>query len=305
MTPKKKKQDLPQKVKEQIAEAVANDLQYYNSARQHARALKINESVYSRVFVSKDFGQKLALEKWITLARKYKINIGDNDAGWKIVKTPIFCYITAQLEVCQRGHQSYMLCDFSDIGKTEAAKHYAETHKNAIYVDCSQYKTKQRFIKHISREFGLDAHGRYGDIYDNLCFWINSQIESPIIILDEWGDVSYETFMEVKALWNATDRRCSWYAIGAEGLEEKMRRGITNKKVGYTEIFSRFAKKYGKIDFEDEKLSKQDFIEMTATQIIKANAPVGSDYSKIFTNTICKDDGRPSLRRIRTELLKQ
>ena len=45
-------------------------------------------------------------------------------------------------------------------------------------------------------------------------------------------------FLELKALWNATERCCAWYMMGADGLKEKINRAIEGKKVGYTEMLS-------------------------------------------------------------------
>ena len=56
-------------------------------------------------------------------------------------------------------------------------------------------------------------------------------IDTPLVILDEAGDLQYEAFLELKALWNATERCCAWYMMGADGLKEKINRAIEGKKV--------------------------------------------------------------------------
>ena len=189
-----------------------------------------------------------------------------------------------------------MLCDLSDIGKTYTAQHYAKTHKNAVYIDCSQVKSKTRLVRTIAKSFGVGSTGRLTDVYEDLVYYLKT-LPNPLIILDEAGDLHYE------ALWNATDGMCGWYMMGADGLKAKVQRAIDNKKVGYTEIFSRFGRIYGNvIPLEGEERMK--VTQTTALMIIKANCKEGTDANAILRRTM-GGDGMPSLRRIYKELMKE
>lgn len=55
-----------------------------------------------------------------------------------------------------------------NIGKTFTAKAYVKQHKHAVYVDCSQVKTKLKLIRYIAKEFGVTSNGRYSDVYEDL-----------------------------------------------------------------------------------------------------------------------------------------
>lgn len=122
-------------------------------------------------------------------------------------------------------------------------------------------------------------------------------IDNPLIILDEAGDLSYEAFLELKALWNATERCCGWYMMGADGLKEKINRSIECKKVGYTEMLSRYGDRYSRVTPEDGKERKQ-FLIGQALIVAKVNAPEGSDAA-----TIARKSGG-ALRRVYTEIEK-
>jgi len=271
----------------------------FPSDAKFATHLGIDKAQYSRI-KNGDTGQVLSEPKWIHIARKLRVNIG-NAPQWVTVQTPVFMFVTAQLEMCQQNGLSTILCDLSDIGKSHAAQHYAQTHKNAVYVDCSQVKSRQKFIRFIAREFGVGHSGKYADVYEDLVFYIKS-LENPIIIIDEAGDLDYTAFLELKALWNATEFACGFYMMGADGLEAKMRRSIDCKKVGFAEIFSRFGKRY--ISVTPRNSEEQNmFLKQTAALIIKANAAPGTDVNKMITQTL-GDDGKPSLRRIRKEITK-
>lgn len=285
-------------VKQQILIALQiSRKNFHGSDAKFAVSLGINGAQYSRIKRG-DIDHVLSDANWISIARRLNVNLG-NKKVWNTVKTPVFEFISTQLEICQKNGASSMLCDLSDIGKTHTATHYAATHKNAVYVDCSQVKSKQRLIRFIAKEFGVGSNGRYADVYEDLVFYLKT-LPDPIIILDEYGDLNYEAFLESKALWNAVAGNCAFYVMGADGLQEKMRRGIEKKKVGFVELFSRFSKKYGKAVPLGEMEARKMLIA-NASMIIKANttANVG-----VVLKGIMGDDGRPSLRRIYNELAK-
>lgn len=286
--------ELKQKIVAAMAEARP---MFGGSDSKFAKWLGISGSQYSRV-KNGDWEQVLSDTNWIAIARQLEVSLG-NAPEWKTAKTPVYEFITAQLTVCQNEALSSLLCDLSDIGKTWTAKVYAKSHKNVAYIDCSLAKGKTLLIRQIARAFGLDHSGRLGDVEANTIYYLK-QLEKPLIILDEAGDLHYEAWLEIKALWNATEGACGWYMMGADGLKAKIQRSIDCKKVGYTEIFSRFGKRYGKVVAEGEE--GREMMKATAAMIAKAND--AEDVGKLLRKTM-GDDGMPSLRRIYKELRKQ
>ncbi len=269
------------------------------SDARFANSLNINASQLSRIMRG-NWEKVLSDEKWITIARILGVGIGTHST-WKTANTPVFQFITAQLEKCQAESMSALLCDLSDIGKTYAALHYQRNHKNVVYVDCSQVKSKQKLIRKIAKSFGVGSTGKYDDVYEDLVFYLK-QLPTPLIILDEAGDLHYEAFLEIKALWNATEQACGYYMMGADGLKQKIARAIDNKKVGYTELFSRFGRKY----INCLPANNDDRIKMlqsTASMIIKANSKEGTDVMQVLRAS-ADAQGVPSLRRINKELSK-
>ena len=267
------------------------------SDAKFAKWLGVSGSQYSRV-KNGDLEQVLSDANWIAIARKLEVNLGDAPE-WKTARTPVYAFITAQLEICQGEALSSLLCDLSDIGKTWTAKAYAKTHKNVAYIDCSLAKSKTLLIRKIAKEFGLGYTDKLSEVEATLTYYLK-QLEKPLIILDEAGDLHYEAWLEVKALWNATEGACGWYMMGADGLQAKIQRSIDCKKVGYTEIFSRFGKRYGRV--VPEAAEGKELMRQTASMIIKANGPT-ADVNAIIRKTM-GEDGMPSLRRIYKELRK-
>lgn len=281
-------------VKSRILDAIKANRANYPSDAKHAASLGITTSVYSSV-KNGQTDRVLSDANWISIARKLGVNLR-GEIEWKVANTPTYQFITAQLEVCQSSSISAIMCDLPNIGKTFTARHYVKTHANAIYIDCSQVKTKLKLVRKIAGEFGVDSKGRYADVYEDLVYYLRS-IDCPLIILDEAGDLQYEAFLELKALWNATERCCAWYMMGADGLKEKINRAIEGKKVGYTEMLSRYGDSYSKVTPDDAK-EREKFLKAQAAIVAKVNAPKGSDIKRIVHVT------GGGLRRVYTEIEK-
>lgn len=281
-------------IKNKIVAAIAQARENYPSDAKHAASLGINAGVYSAIRNGQT-ERVLSDANWITIARKLGVSLR-GEIEWKAAKTETFKYITTQLEAIQERGLSTILCDLPNIGKTFTARHYVGTHANAVYIDCSQVKTKLKLVRRIAAEFGVDSKGRYADVYDDLVYYLRS-IDRPLVILDEAGDLQYEAFLELKALWNATERCCAWYMMGADGLKEKIRRSIECRKVGYTEMLSRYGDRYCKVT-PDEAKDRDAFLKEQARVVAKVNAPEGADVAQI----VRKSGG--GLRRVYTEIEK-
>lgn len=286
--------ELTNEIKQRIMEAIRANRDNYPSDNKHAAALGISASVYNALKKG-NIDRQVSDTNWICIARRLNVSLSE-EMEWHAAETPTYIFISEQLATCQEGGMSAILCDMANIGKTFTARAYVKMHRNAIYVDCSQVKTKQRLIRFIAKEFGIGTNGRYVDVYDDLVFYLKT-LEHPLVILDEAGDLQYEAFLELKALWNATERCCAWYMMGADGLKEKINRSIECKKVGYTEMLSRYGDKYSKVTPDDTK-ERDIFLKAQAAMVAKLNAPNGTDIVKVVNRT------GGSLRRVYTEIEK-
>lgn len=196
--------------KQRILEAIATNRANYPSDAKHAAALGISASVYNSLKKGQT-DKALSDANWVNIARRLDVNLRDS-IEWKGARTATFDYITTQLEACQERSLSVILCDLPNIGKTYTARWYVNEHRNAVYIDCSQVKTKRALVKKIANEFGVGATGKYQDTYEDLVYYLRS-MERPLVVLDEAGDLAYEAFLELKALWNATEMCCGWYMM--------------------------------------------------------------------------------------------
>ena len=276
--------ELQQRILEALQQSREN---FTGSDIKFSVSIGINPAQYSRI-KNGDTEKVLSDAQWVMLARRLGVS-PTNAPEWKTVNTPVFRFISTQLEFCQEKSTSALLCDLSDIGKTYTAVHYAKTHKNVVYVDCSQVKSKQKLVRYIAKEFGVGGTGKYSDVYENLVFYLKT-LPTPLIILDEAGDLDYSAFLEIKALWNATELACGWYMMGADGLQAKIERGISNRKVGFREVFSRFSDRFSNI-VPPERSEKMNFYKKLIIDVLSANCTDKEAISTIVKKCLVQQGG--------------
>lgn len=280
--------------KKRILDAIVANRKNYPSDAKHASVLGISPSVYNGLKKGQ-IEKALSDANWVSIARRLDVSLRER-IEWKGAQTETFKYISLQMEACQEHSLSVILCDLPNIGKTYTARWYVNEHRNAIYVDCSQVKTKRALVKKIAQEFGVGISGKYQETYEDLVYYLRS-MERPLIVLDEAGDLQYDAFLELKALWNATEMCCGWYMMGADGLRSKITRMLEHQKVGYAEIFSRYGGKYSRVTPDHEEDRRQFLLEQ-ARAVASVNAPSGTDIGQI----VRKSGG--GLRRVYTEIEK-
>lgn len=223
-----------EKVRNAILEARKN---YGGTDRDFATSIGISGSIFSRLNKG-EVDRIISDPQWFTIGRILDVQI--KDTPWRVAKTIVYEEIEKSLKFCQEANKSMILVDACGIGKTFCAKHIIRGLKNGFYVDCSQAKTKQLFIRLLAKTVGVAHTGKFSEVKANLKYFLNV-IEKPIIVLDEAGDLEYTTYLDLKEVWNATQGSCAWYMMGADGLRAKVNRGITNEKVGFAELLSRFS----------------------------------------------------------------
>ena len=289
--------EISTELKEAIALAIIEGKSRYSgSDSAYAKTLNINGAVFSRLKKGERDGL-LSPTQWLTIGRKLNVTL-DND-NWNAVETDVYLELQDDFNYCQQNSKSLMLVDDCGIGKTFCAKILVSKMRNAFYLDASQCKTKRLFIKALAREIGCGDIGNYNEILANLKYYINN-LGKVFICIDEAGDLDYAAFLELKGLINGTIGRCGWYMMGADGLRAKIQRGINNHKVGYKEIFDRFASEFRGIT-PDVKEDKVKFYEKlfydVALQNMEDKSKINSLVKKCFTK---KDNGIKSLRYLET-----
>lgn len=281
-----------------IAEAIFKDRERYSGAASaYAKTLGLSGSVFSRLKKGERQGL-ISPNQWLNIGRKLGVTLGGSQ--WNAVETEIYLAMQNDFNFCQKEAEALMLVEDCGIGKTFCAKLLVSKMQNAFYIDASQYKSKRLFIKALAQEVGSGADGNYSEILANLKYYINA-LGNVFICIDEAGDLDYPAFLELKGLINGTMGRCGWFMMGADGLRAKVERGISNRKVGYKEIFDRFAAKF-RTYIPDAPEDKRDFYEKLFRDVAEHNIEDKKLINKIVTQCLGKTANKDtkSLRYLKT-----
>ena len=185
--------NLTKEFKEKVRVAILEKRENYGgSDADYSKSLGINNAVFSRL-KSGETEKILSDTIWITLGRELQVKVFEDN--WKVARTSVYTEIEDNLNFCKELSRSMVLVDDCGIGKTFCTKHIIKKMRNTFYVDCSQAKSKQLFIRLLAKTIGIDNQGKYYDVLANLKYYITT-LEKPLIILDEAGDLEYTAFLE-------------------------------------------------------------------------------------------------------------
>lgn len=287
--------------RQKVAEALLNQRKTFTeSDAAFAIQWGLSKSIFSRL-KNGETERLLSDPEWLRLGRE--LGIIGRKTQWKMAKTQVFETIQNDVLFCQQNSKSLVFVDDCAIGKTYTAKYLAKTLTNCFYMDCSQAKSKVQFIRALAKTLGLDNKGKIFDVKQSIKDWLN-YLPSPIVILDEFGDVEYTAFLEFKELYNATEGQAGWYLMGAEGFRAKIRRGINNEKVGFREIFSRLGDKFMSIVPIDRN-DRLQFYKKLITDVLSVNMADKTQLNELVKKCLATDANGEigGLRRAETLLL--
>ena len=148
-------------IKSRIAAAIVADRENYPSDNKHAVSLGISASVYNSIKKG-TWDRQVSDANWVGMARRLGVVLRQ-EMTWNAAETPTWVFITEQLALCQGSGLSSILCDIPNIGKSFTARAYTKSHRNAIYIDCSQVKTKRKLVRKIAKEFGVTLREEFLD----------------------------------------------------------------------------------------------------------------------------------------------
>lgn len=253
---------------------------------QFAKQWDINYSVFSRIKNEKNYDGLLREAQWLNLGRELDVEM--NTRKWNMARTDVFNMIEADVHFCKENAKAMICVDDCGIGKTFSAKYLSRSLKNCFYIDASQAKSRQQFIRLMAKTIGVDDRDKYVKVKANIKYALK-MLPSPIVIIDEAGDLEYTAFLELKELWNATDKACGWYMMGADGLRRKIERGIQNKKVGFAELFSRYSERFSTI-VPTDKSEKIAFYKKLITDVLCVNMKNKTNLNNIVKRCLTNDD---------------
>ncbi len=277
--------EIPNEFKQKIRAAVLEARELFEgSDESFAKSIGLNAAVFSR-FKNGEIEKIISDSNWIAMARQHQVTRNGNNV--KVVKTQVYEQLEDSLNFCKEFSKAMIFSDECDIGKSFCARHIVKKMRNAFYIDCSQTKTRQQFIRALAKVVGVDPTGKYIDVKSNLK-WALNNIEKPLLVMDEAGDLEYTAFLEIKEIWNATENSCGMYLIGADGLQTKLDKGFKRKTVGFAEILSRFSDEIIKV-VPTGKDNREAFFAKLITDVASANVDDKNKVAQLVRQCVKKD----------------
>lgn len=257
---------------------------YDGSDAAFSRKYGISGSVYSRMKAGEREGL-LQPAKWISIGRE--LNVNHTDRTWVAVETEVFKTIREDVKFCQRYSKSRIFVDNCGIGKTFTAKYLANNERNVFYIDCTQCRKKNAFIKALARVVGVEIRGRYEDMKEETKYYLTI-LPTPIVIVDEAGALDKDALGLLQEYWNATENRCGWYVMGANALRSKINRGVAHDQDYFAELYSRLSEKFSTV-VPPEKNEKVNFYRRLITDVVSANLDDAGKLDEIVNRCLVMD----------------
>lgn len=271
--------------KQVIAALLSARENFDGSDAAFAQQKGINKTVFSRLKNGETEGL-LKDAQFISLGRD--LGITPNERKWNMARTDVFTEIEEDVVFCKQFSKARIRVDDCGIGKTYSAKYLSRTLKNCFYVDASQTKTKQLFIRSLAQTIGVPHTGKYIEVFENIKYYIK-MLPQPIIIIDEAGKLNKDAFEEIQSLWNGTEGACGWYMMGANGFKRKIEKGLERDKEGYAEIFSRYSERFTST-VPQGKDDKMMFYQKLLRDVLTVNMTDKTNLEAIIKRCITKDE---------------
>ena len=267
-----------------------------------ARRFGIDTTVFSKL-INKKTTNLLKDYRWVDLGQELDVDL--RERKWNTAETAVFKRIKSQILFCKNNSKSQIFVDKCEIGKTYTAKYLSKTLPYCFYIDASQCKTPRLFVRELARVLGIPFRGTYDDVRKKIKYYLSRVADYPVVILDEFGDVTNNTFLELKEYWNATEHYCGWYMMGAEGLQRKIECNVNKEVVGFAEVLSRFATKVRNIVPTDED-KKIAFYRKLVADVISVNTDNKKAINYIVNKCLVKNnDQYGGLRRAESILISE
>ena len=191
---------------------------------------------------------------WTKVAEQVKPTGSGSATGWTIVQTGAFQEISYAMQDAQEYMNVTWIVGEAGCGKTTTGRLYAEEHKEAFYILCSEDMLKGEFVRTIARKLGIRSEGYtvrelWQEIIDSII-----QMERPLIIFDEADKLPESVFQYFISMYNNLEDRCGVVFLSTDYIKRRISNGLRYGRKGYKEIFSRIGRKY----FDLEPTSAQD-----------------------------------------------
>jgi len=224
--------------KEAIRQAAADYVARYSSQNKAANSLKgISNGTLSTILNRK--WENISEAMWTKLSVQVC-----SAQGWKLCETVAFRSLMLYMEDAQTDANVIWVTGPAGIGKSTAARQYAESHRDVFVLMCSEDMTRADFVHELASVIGVNAQGL--KVRETLQAIIKElqQKESPLLIFDEGDKLTDSVLYYFIGLYNALEDLCGMVFLSTDYIQKRISRGVQSCKKGYDEIDSRICRKF-------------------------------------------------------------
>lgn len=221
-----------------IVETLRTYIKRFKSQNQAVNSLKgISAGTVSQMLNGK--WENISEDMWLKLQAQIA-----QPTGWKICQTHAFMDVMTFLSFAKKESSVVWVTGPAGIGKTTAARIFANDRKNVFILPCSEDMHKADFVKELAAKIGVNTNGL--TVRETLQAIIKQLVtlDSPLLVFDEGDKLTDSVLYYYISLYNALEDKCGMVFLSTAYMEKRVRAGIEKGKKGYDELESRISRRF-------------------------------------------------------------
>lgn len=230
---------MKQSEKQQIKSKLAIYCERIGSQNKAANTLKgVSPASVSQIL--NDKWEAVSEEMWRSIAAQ----IGYDPHKWNVVETRGYKRMYNLLSDSQENSEVFAVTGDAGCGKSEAISCYTSQHKNVYTLSCSEFWNRKYFLVELLKAMGRDSSGfTVAEMMGDVIFFLK-RARTPLLILDEFDKLSDQVLYFFISIYNALEDHCGIVISSTDYLSKRMGKGLRSNRKGYSEIYSRFGRKF-------------------------------------------------------------
>ena len=225
--------------KSQIKMHLASYCERIGSQNKAANTLKaVSSAIISQVL--NDNWENISDDMWRSIAAQ----TGFEGRLWVTVETRGFKRMYSLLSDAQENSEVFAITGDAGCGKSEAITSYTKSNRHVYTLTCSEFWNRKFFLQVLLKTMGRDPSGfTVAEMMEDVIFFLKRD-SRPLLILDEFDKLTDQVLYFFISIYNALEGRCGIVISSTGYLERRMTRGLRSSRKGYSEIYSRFGRRF-------------------------------------------------------------
>jgi hypothetical protein len=241
--------------KRQVRDALVRYVANFNTQAEAASHLQdVSPSTIS--LIKNNNWELLSENLWRNVARQ--VGFYSAPDASRVLAADTSCYQLLRILFSDAQHyaMTYGISIGKGLGKTFAARQYAQANADTFYIRGLEQYNRKSFVATLSELAGLKAQGTVPELMEQFTTAIKSK-EEPIIIVDDAHKLKDRVLHLLVLLSNSLAGKAGIIIMGAEGLRMRIVEGVRLGRTGFDDIFKSIGKRFitlGSLGQQDAEL---------------------------------------------------